>query len=212
EPAPVPPHARPVHLLLRLPAPGRLRGAGPGRLLGPAVRGHREAALHHRRLPGLAAAGAACGHFHPRLDAPPRPALGPAASGRVRHRRAGGAAFLVAGEIRHPRTGHVCGHSRPAARLARRFEVQGAPNHSSALSAAASRIAASNSQGKRTPAGWAGTGAGAAAWTCSGAAGARGVGGAIGHSITNRCWPSNTSWSPAASTASRTGMPLTTLP
>src|SRR5690606_8292592 len=208
--AAVPAHAGAVRVLLRLAAPGGVPGPGPGWLLDAAVRGHRQAPLHHRRIPGLAAAGAAGGDLDPGLDAPSGPALGPAAPRRLRHRRAGGAAFLVAGEIRHPRTGTVCRHPRRAARLARGTETQGAPNHSSALSAPASRIAASSSHGRRTPlragaVGCAGTGRRAASSSAT-------RGAAAGNSTTNRCWPSNTTWSPCASTASRTGTPLTTLP
>jgi hypothetical protein len=55
----------------------------------------------------LAAAGAAGGHVHHRLDQAPRPQLGAPAQAGLRDRRAGGAALLVAGEIRHPRAGAV---------------------------------------------------------------------------------------------------------
>src|SRR5690606_25216203 len=68
---PLPAPGRPVRLLLCLPAPGHLPGAGSGQLLAADPRGHRRTALHHGGFLRLAAAPAAGADLDPRLDAPP---------------------------------------------------------------------------------------------------------------------------------------------
>src|SRR3546814_177147 len=97
----------------------RLPGARPARLLDADLRGDRQAPLHHRRLQRMAAAVAAGDHLHPGLDPATGPQLGPPAQAGLRRRRARGAALLVAGEVRHPRTGAVRGDPGHPARLAR---------------------------------------------------------------------------------------------
>src|SRR3546814_19685997 len=67
----------------------------------------------------MAAAVAAGDHLHPGLDPATGPQLGPPAQAGLRRRRARGAALLVAGEVRHPRTGAVRGDPGHPARLAR---------------------------------------------------------------------------------------------
>src|SRR5690606_7016570 len=112
---PLPAPGRPVRLLLCLPAPGHLSGAGPGQLLAADPRGHRRTALHHGGFLRLAAAPAAGADLDPRLDAPPGPALGPPAQGRLRRRGAGGAALPLAGQGRPARAAAVCGDPGTAA-------------------------------------------------------------------------------------------------
>src|SRR3546814_10834050 len=67
----------------------------------------------------MAAALAAGDHLHPVLDPATGPQVGPPAEAGVRRRRARGAALVVAGEGRHPRTGAVRGDPGHPARLAR---------------------------------------------------------------------------------------------
>src|SRR5690606_27438950 len=77
-----------------------------------------KAAVHHRRLRGLAAAGPARVDLDPGLDAAPGPPLGPAAPPGVRGGRVRRAALLVDREIGLPRAAAVRLHPRPAAGLA----------------------------------------------------------------------------------------------
>src|SRR5690606_20881930 len=116
---PLPPPGRALRLLLCLPASDGVPGTGPGRVLAADPRGHRRAALHHGRLLRLAAAAPAGPDVDPRLDAPARAELGPAAQGRLCRRRAGGAALPLAGQGRPARATAVRGHPRPAAGPAR---------------------------------------------------------------------------------------------
>src|SRR5690606_11566012 len=102
--------------------------ARPARLVDAGVRGDRQASLHHRRLCGLAAAGAAGGDLDARLDAAAWTQLGPAAQGGLRSGGTGGAAFLVDREVRLPRAAAVCGDPGRAAGLAA-VEAAVAPHH-----------------------------------------------------------------------------------
>ena len=109
----------------------RLPRPRPARLLDPGLRGHRQAPVHHRRFRRVAAG---CRWRSPR---PPAGSAGSAATGApaqagLRHRRARRAAFLVAGEIRHPRTGAVRRH--PAALLGWRAWKAWAARRKAALS------------------------------------------------------------------------------
>src|SRR3546814_8677492 len=82
----------------------------------------------------MAASVAAGEHLHPGLDPATGPQLGPPAQAGLRRRSARGAALLVAGEVRHPRTGAVRGDPGHPARLARvEMRVKRSEEHTSEL-------------------------------------------------------------------------------
>ncbi|OMP12943.1 lateral flagellar FliI-like assembly ATPase [Corchorus olitorius] len=94
---PASPHARAVHVLLRHdPLPDLVAGRSRTRS-GVDVEGHRQAAIHHRRLCGVRADDSAGGHVDQRDGAQARrQALAVAAPACLRDGRAGHPALLVA--------------------------------------------------------------------------------------------------------------------
>jgi len=114
-------HAGPVRLFLRQPAFYDLSGGGPILRLAVHRQGHRQAALHHRRVSGLPAVDSIGGHVH-QQDGPAAGCrtLEATAPLHLSHRRRRCGAFLVAGEKRHHRTSPIRGGAGSAAGLSGR--------------------------------------------------------------------------------------------